>query len=871
MQQITIDNINTTSLSTVFVTTAAGLAPVKITTVYVTDSSYNNTAATAVSTAGGYIKIIGTGFIAGCQVLVNNVPAAATTYISSAEVGAQIAATAAGTYVLYVVNTDGGTAIRVNGITFSSVPTWATSSTLADGAVNSAVSIQLSASSDSTTTFAVASGSTLPAGLTLSTSGLLSGTVTGLSVATLYSFSVVATDLELQTNSRTFNITIQIGEPYFAYTTLLLSGDGTNAAQNNTFTDGSTNNFSITRNGTPTQGSFSPYGSNWSNYLNTGDKLTTPSSSAFDISSSTWTIEFWMYSLATPTAGNECRLLMAGNNGDAAGWSISYFNNGSIGYGRPYSGSPTGITAPAGTIALNTWYHVAVVCNAGSARVYINGTQAAGPVTISLPTSASQTLRIGYDDVGTVNFQYNGYISNLRIVKGVAVYTAAFTPPTTLLTATQSAGTNISAITGTATSFLACQSNRFIDNSSNNLALTITGSPRVHRYNPLGSSKIPYSTTVIGGSGYFNGSGDFLTVANNTAFSLSGGSYTIELWAYWNSVAGEQVLIERFTPASGPGYTLYKGSGGGISLYGSSTVINGTTIPVTGVWYHIAVAYDGTNTRIFMNGALEATSASNITDASTSLTIGVRSGGSTYFNGYMSDIRIVKGTARYTTAFTPPAAPLTAVTNTSLLTNFTNAGIYDSTAINNLTTVGTVQASITQVKYGTASMKFNGTTDYLVVSPNTLNNLGTSDFTIEGWVYLTSGSTYQYFIGATANLGMQIGLNVPISGTPTIAVATANGSWILNFGASITISSNTWTHIAVSRSGSTNRAFINGVQLGSNITDSTSWAFPNNTLQVGATLGAQFFSGYIDDLRITRGYARYTATFTPPAAALLGQ
>ena len=57
-------------------------------------------------------------------------------------------------------------------------------------------------------------------------------------------------------------------DPQFNYVTMLLHGDGTNGAQNNTFIDSSTNNFTITRNGNTTQGTFTPYGSNWSNYFN---------------------------------------------------------------------------------------------------------------------------------------------------------------------------------------------------------------------------------------------------------------------------------------------------------------------------------------------------------------------------------------------------------------------------------------------------------------------------------------------------------------------------------------------------------------------------------------------------------------------------
>jgi len=178
----------------------------KITNIQVTDNTYTVLDDTAVDTAGGYIRITGTGFAAGCQVLVNNVPATSTTFVSATQVRAQVPATAAGTYVIYLVNTDGGVAIRVNGITFSATPTWVTGSTLSDGAVDSAISIQLSATL--ATTYSLQAGSTLPTGLTLSSSGLISGTVTGLTNDTSYSFTVVATDAENQDSPRTFTITI---------------------------------------------------------------------------------------------------------------------------------------------------------------------------------------------------------------------------------------------------------------------------------------------------------------------------------------------------------------------------------------------------------------------------------------------------------------------------------------------------------------------------------------------------------------------------------------------------------------------------------------------------------------------------------------
>ena len=193
--------------ATGIITVSAAAVP-KITGVAVTDSGYAALDDTAISTAGGYIKITGTGFVTGCQVLIGTVSATSVGFVSSTEVRAQLPATAAGTYILYLVNPDGSVAIRVNAVTFSTTPVWSTGSTLPNGTSGSPISIQLAASSDSTITYALAIGSTLPSALTLSTSGLLSGTVSGLAVDTTYNFTVVANDVELQDSPRTFSLTV---------------------------------------------------------------------------------------------------------------------------------------------------------------------------------------------------------------------------------------------------------------------------------------------------------------------------------------------------------------------------------------------------------------------------------------------------------------------------------------------------------------------------------------------------------------------------------------------------------------------------------------------------------------------------------------
>ena len=194
-------------------TAVSSLQGPRITSVTVTDNTYTAIDDTAVdSTSGGYIKITGTGFVSGCIVTVGNITATSTTFVSSTEVRAQLGAQAAGSYNLYVSNPDGSLSIKVLGINYSGLPSWTTSAnqTFADAGV----SFQFAANSDSTVAYSVNTGSTLPGGLSLSSNGLLSGTVNGSS-GTVYTFTLQATDTENQNTPRTFVVTLSFTDPYF--------------------------------------------------------------------------------------------------------------------------------------------------------------------------------------------------------------------------------------------------------------------------------------------------------------------------------------------------------------------------------------------------------------------------------------------------------------------------------------------------------------------------------------------------------------------------------------------------------------------------------------------------------------------------------
>jgi hypothetical protein len=220
----------------------------------------------------------------------------------------------------------------------------------------------------------------------------------------------------------------------------------------------------------------------------------------------------------------------------------------------------------------------------------------------------------------------------------------------------------------------------------------------------------------------------------------------------------------------------------------------------------------------------------------------------------------------YTSGFTPPTSPLTAVANTTFLLSSTNAGIFDQTQKNDLTTYGSAAISTTQSKFGGSSILFNGSTDYL-----TFNNsivMGTQAYTMECWFYLnsTSFSVFYPFVGTSTN--STSALNIRISNTTVIRV-DANNSSGTDFTLPVTLTTGVWYHVAVTRDAAGNcNVWLNGVRSTSgNQTVSTNYTGTTDT--IGYVYSSNFFNGYIDEFRLTRGYARYTANFTPSPTAFL--
>jgi len=662
--------------------------------------------------------------------------------------------------------------------------------------------------------------------------------------------------------------------------TTLLTLQNRQSHNNNVFQDDSPNNFAITRVGTPTQGSFSPFGvEGWSNYFDgSSGYLSAPYSTLFDLVNGPLTAEVWLY----PTAFSNYRPIFAKSNITTGSndWELLLNSTGNLVL-RYWTGSSQGVTSSS-ALVLNVWSHVALIYNSTSSifYIYINGIQSGSTSYVAtVGTTAGVPFLIGGSNngiEGTTAVYYSGYMSNIRVSRAV-LYSSSFTPSVvSLTTATGTTGT---------VALLTAQSNRFVDNSTFSNTLTVSGSVSVQPISPF-LSTATYSTSLVSGSMYFNGSTDYLSITNSASLNPGTGNFTLECWFYMPTLP---------TNAS-----IYRGNANGVELYldgsnklnvgyaGVSGLLTDPTALLPNQWYHAAVVRSGSILSLYKNG-IAVTSATNSTNfvASTANLVG-NNAGVYYFNGYIADLRMVIGAALYTTNFTPPTAPpqpvayVTSSTtaSTSLLLLGTNAGVVDQTGRNNLITTGVgIANSSTSVKYGTGSIYFNSAVSSYITWPlNVAEQTLAGNFTIEFWVNPITASGIVGLIGQRASENNYTPILFEFSGAALLFYASTSGSaWAVNGLSSGSLPTNAWTHIAIVRNGTTVTYFVNGVAGGTTGTATGPLMTPVAPLYIGkdsaSPSAAGYFNGYIDDLRITNGTARYTTNFTPPSQALptLGQ
>jgi hypothetical protein len=183
-------------------------------------------------------------------------------------------------------------------------------------------------------------------------------------------------------------------------------------------------------------------------------------------------------------------------------------------------------------------------------------------------------------------------------------------------------------------------------------------------------------------------------------------------------------------------------------------------------------------------------------------------------------------------------------------------------------TVGNAQVSTSVKKYGSGSMSFDGTGDRLVSAANPGFAFNTGDFTVEGWIYTNTLSGERGFIQTSDTAG---GLKTSYTTGILFAIGTSPYTLNVNVGntnvssGSTYLAINTWYHVAVTRASGSVRLFINGALVGGPTTITANLTGQN--LCIGGYYNTSYlWNGYVDDLRITKGYARYTAAFTAPTS-----
>ena len=646
------------------------------------------------------------------------------------------------------------------------------------------------------------------------------------------------------------------------------------ACRSNKFEDLSPLNYAVTVNSSPAIQKFSPFGTvtvpkYYSTYFNgSSDYLTVPAASTA-FGTNPWTIECWVYltSLAAVTVVFDTRSGTSPNNGV----QCSVGTDGSVTWFEG-SGSTIAVSS-AGVITTNAWYHIAFVRSSTTTNgcaIYINGT--------SVKTGTSNLSHAGYityigRNAAAVQNYPTGYISNFRVVNGSAVV-----PPSGGPTAPVSAVAN--------TSLLTCQNNTFIDNSLNNFTITngtTTVKPLpVSPFTPTANTGLIYSPTVFSGSMYFDGTGDYLSTPYNAAHDLVASDFTIEMWVYRNAT-GEQYLVHQRPTVTSAGWALEIYTGNQLRFYytGSTTVLGTNTIPINS-WNHIAVTRSGTAVKFYINGIADTvtpTTVSNGTSSGTTLYIGTdNTPGSVNFNGYISDLKINKGVSFYNGNFYPGSSPSTSIgyinnrtdlANTaqaSLLLNGTTTGIIDQTRTVNLESFGDAKVvqGVSPYNGNYYSNYFDGTGDWLTFTGGTPFNFGSGDFTIEAWVNAQSfGNSGLVFFSNFVPNSVRMILYLSSTG-----VGVDSGS-LITFSGTTTCALNTWYHCAFVRVGNSFNTFINGVQVSTATYSSAYWVTAGTNVTVGDYSDDYSTGyGYVSNVRVIKGQALYTGTFTPATVPL---
>ena len=363
---------------------------------------------------------------------------------------------------------------------------------------------------------------------------------------------------------------------------------------------------------------------------------------------------------------------------------------------------------------------------------------------------------------------------------------------------------------------------------------------------------------TTGASLLLDGTDDYVTLPDSDSWYFGTGDFTVDCWVMFNAITAPgnfQGIICQYQNATNTWEVGFNCSTKKLEIYFTVggvdkafyQMTSGWSSVTTGVWYHLVFERATTTAKIFIDGVsqplteITAFGTNDVGDLAGLLHVGDNGLGD-YFNGYIDEVKISNGIARHTSDFTSPVQPY-----------------------------GRVYLSTAQKEFGTASGVFDGSGSYLSLADSADWNFGTGNFTIDGWVRFTTIGAIQVICGQYEDATNYWFVEIDAANKLQLKFVdgTTKGDYIMSSAWS-GLAVDTWYHVAFVRSTTTAKIFIGGVS--QTLTETT--AFSTNdvgdivsALFIGEQNSVGYFQGFIDELRISKGVARWTADFSVPTSA----
>ena len=689
----------------------------------------------------------------------------------------------------------------------------------------------------------------------------------------------------------------------------------------------------ITRNGNPgistVQSIF--YGSS-AFFDGTNDYLETPHNADFTLLRSASCMECWVY----PTSLSVQRIVFDKSNsgGSNQSYGLRINTNGTVLMEWIYPGGSAASLTSAGTVQTNTWSHIAVVASGNTLYIYINGVRDANSAALSNDAQSTTSTPFRVGSTYTTSNRFLGYIQDVRVYNNLAKYTTNFYPSkpagglpihntTDDFGVVKGTGTRTDSFSSSLVLALpmngAGAGTTFTDESAN-----IKGSGSAKTITVSSTTTSTTQSKFYGSSGSFNGSSSHLRLDSSADFDFGSGNFTVESWVYLNSMpttdswpgsyASWMEIVGYGSASLGDGWQFRIGQTVlAFGTNGDTTAVSATHGITINRWFHLAVTRNGNEYTLWVNGNRigSATYTANNPGTGAFLWVGTETNQGAYLNGFIQDLRIYKGVAKYNSNFTPPirtdwtpnnlsvaaTIPVSSATGALPILNTSDdlaqtlsSGIRSDSLASSLhlcmplTTAGSRSladdVSPTGRTIATKTVTLNNVTNSSSGSlfyGNSFSNTATnpsylglpdrvidysSSFTIECWIYRPSGigaGIYSDGNGPSGGGLLWLSFSVGSNGVlATYSYPSGTGG-----GGSLAVPANTWTHIAFVNNSGTINYYVNGVKDGT----SHAWAVPGGSTGQYQALYTINSGVKHQDLRMYRT-AKYTATFIPPKPTL---